>query len=103
MLSVGLLTPVPFAHAAVRLGERRLGMVTAGYAIGSLLSIVGAFLPEGGWNDVLFGTLAWCSSRLAPRMRSCSVAVSFLPRRGARAYGIRTRCCPLRDLQPGQS
>ena len=57
LLSLGLLTPVPFAHAAVRLGERRLWVVTAVYAIGSLLLIVGAFLPEGGWGDALFGTL----------------------------------------------
>ena len=57
LLSFGLLAPVPFAHAAVRLGQRRLWVVTAAYAIGSLLWIVGASLPEGGWGDTMFGIL----------------------------------------------
>lgn len=57
LLSLGLLAAVPFAHAAVRLRQRRLWVVTAVYAVGSLLVIVGAFLPEGGWGDALFGTL----------------------------------------------
>jgi Helix-hairpin-helix motif len=57
LLSLGLLAAVPFAHAAVRLRQRQLWVVTAVYAVGSLLVIVGAFLPEGGWGDALFGTL----------------------------------------------
>jgi hypothetical protein len=57
LLSLGVLAPVPFAHAAVRLRQRRLWVVTAVYAAGSLLLILGAFLPEGGWGDVVFGTL----------------------------------------------
>jgi Helix-hairpin-helix motif len=58
LLSFGLLAPVPFAHAAVRLRQRRMWVVTAAYAIGSLLWIVGASLPEGGWADTLFGIVA---------------------------------------------
>jgi hypothetical protein len=34
LLSLGLLAPVPFAHAAVRLRQRRMWVVTAVYAIG---------------------------------------------------------------------
>jgi hypothetical protein len=56
-LSLGLLAPAPFAHAAIRLHELRMWMVTAVYAMGSLLVIVGAFVPEGGWSDAVFGTL----------------------------------------------
>jgi hypothetical protein len=33
-LSLGFLAPVPFIHAAVRLKQRRLWAVTAGYAVG---------------------------------------------------------------------
>jgi hypothetical protein len=58
LLSFGLLAPVPFAHAAVRLRQRRLWVVTAVYAIGSLLWIIGVSLPEGGWGDTLFGIVA---------------------------------------------
>ena len=54
-LSLGLLAPVPFAHAAVRLKQRRLWAVTAAYAIGSLGWLVGVATPEGGWGDLLFG------------------------------------------------
>lgn len=35
-LSLGFLAPVPFAHAAVRLQQRRPWAVTATYGIGSL-------------------------------------------------------------------
>jgi len=58
-LSFGLLAPVPFAHAAVRLQQRRLWAVTAAYAIGSVGWLVGAATPVGGWGDVLFGTAAF--------------------------------------------
>jgi Helix-hairpin-helix motif len=58
LLSFGLLAPVPFAHAAVRLRQRWLWVVTAVYAIGSLLWIVAASTPEGGWGDTLFGIVA---------------------------------------------
>jgi len=57
LLSLGLLAPVPFAVAAVRLRQRRLWLATAAYAIGSALLIVGAFIPEGGWGDTLIGTV----------------------------------------------
>jgi hypothetical protein len=57
LLSLGLLAPVPFAVAAVRLRQRWLWVVTAGYAIGSALLIVGAFSPEGGWGEALSGTV----------------------------------------------
>jgi hypothetical protein len=33
-------------------------VVTAAYAIGSLLWIVAASTPEGGWGDTLFGVVA---------------------------------------------
>jgi Protein of unknown function (DUF3592) len=55
LLSLGLLAPVPFAVAAVRLRQRRMWLVTAVYALGSALLIVGAFSPEGGGGDALFG------------------------------------------------
>src|SRR6266536_3732553 len=58
-LSLGLLAPVPFAHAAVRLKQRRLWAVTAAYAIGSVGWLVGAATPAGGWGDALFGTAAF--------------------------------------------
>ena len=57
LLSLGLLAPVPFAVAAVRLRQRRMWLVTAAYAIGSALLIVGAFTPEGGRGDALIGTV----------------------------------------------
>jgi Protein of unknown function (DUF3592) len=57
LLSLGLLAPVPFAMAAVRLRQRRLWVVTAGYAIGSTLVIVGTFGPEGNWGETLVGTV----------------------------------------------
>jgi Protein of unknown function (DUF3592) len=57
LLSLGLLAPVPFAVAAVRLRQRRLWVVTAAYAIGSALLIVGAFSPQGGWGEVLVATV----------------------------------------------
>jgi hypothetical protein len=40
-LSLGLLAPAPLAHAAIRLHESRMWMVTAVYAMGSLLVIGG--------------------------------------------------------------
>jgi hypothetical protein len=55
LLSLGLLAPVPFAMAAVRLRQRRMWLVTAGYAVGSALLIAGAFGPAGGWGDTLVG------------------------------------------------
>ena len=58
-LSFGLLAPIPFAHAAVRLQQRRLWAVTAAYAIGSVGWLVGAATPVGGWGDALFGTAAF--------------------------------------------
>jgi len=57
LLSLGLLAPVPFAMAAVRLRQPRMWLVTAGYAIGSALVIVGAFGPVGGWGEALSGTV----------------------------------------------
>jgi cytochrome c biogenesis factor len=57
LLTLGLLAPVPFAVAAVRLRQRRMWLVTAAYAIGSALVIVGAFSPEGGWGDAPIGTV----------------------------------------------
>jgi cytochrome c biogenesis factor len=57
LLSLGLLAPVPFAVAAVRLRQRRLWMATAVYALGSALLILGAFGPQGGWGDTLAGTV----------------------------------------------
>jgi multisubunit Na+/H+ antiporter MnhB subunit len=57
LLSLGLLAPVPFAMAAVRLRQRRMWVVTAVYAIGSALVIVGAFGPDGGWGETLVGTV----------------------------------------------
>jgi cytochrome c biogenesis factor len=57
LLSLGLLAPVPFAMAAVRLRQRRLWLVTAVYAIGSALVIVWALRPEGGQGDALFATV----------------------------------------------
>ena len=57
LLSLGLLAPVPFAVAAVRLRQRRLWAVTAVYALGSALLIVGAFGPQGGWGETLVGTV----------------------------------------------
>jgi hypothetical protein len=56
-LSLGFLAPVPFAHAAVRLKQRRLWAVTAAYAIGSLVAFVFAGGPEDGWGDAVLGTL----------------------------------------------
>ena len=53
LLSFGLLAPVPFAVAAVRLQRRRLWLVTAAYALGSVLVIAGASTPEGSWGDAL--------------------------------------------------
>jgi hypothetical protein len=57
LLSLGLLAPVPFAVAAVRLRQRRLWVATAVYALGSALLILGAFGPQGGWGDTLAGTV----------------------------------------------
>jgi Protein of unknown function (DUF3592) len=57
LLSLGLLAPVPFAVAAVRLRQRRMWLMTAAYAIGSALLIVGAVIPQGGWGDALIGTV----------------------------------------------
>jgi Helix-hairpin-helix motif len=57
LLSFGLLALVPFAHAAVRLRERRMWAVTAAYAVGSLLWIVGVSTPAGSWGDTMFGIL----------------------------------------------
>jgi hypothetical protein len=57
LLTLGLLAPVPFAVAAVRLRQRRMWLVTAAYAIGSALLIVGAFNPQGGRGDTLIGTV----------------------------------------------
>jgi hypothetical protein len=57
LLSLGLLAPVPFAMAAVRLRQRWMWLVTAVYAIGSALVIVGAFGPEGGRGETLVGTV----------------------------------------------
>jgi hypothetical protein len=56
-LSLGFLAPVPFAHAAVRLGRPRMWAVTAAYGIGSLVAFVFASGPEGGWGDAVLGPL----------------------------------------------
>jgi len=58
LLSFGLLAPVPFAHAAARLHQRRMWVVTAVYAVGSVLWIVAVSTPEGSWGDTLFGIVA---------------------------------------------
>jgi hypothetical protein len=79
LLSLGLLAPVPFAVAAVRLRQRRLWVATAGYAIGSALLIVGAFSPEGGWGEASPELCSWCSWPVAPRMRSCCDAACLPP------------------------
>jgi hypothetical protein len=54
-LSLGLLAPVPFAHAAIRLKQRRLWAVTAAYAVVWLVEVVLAAGPEGGWRDTVLG------------------------------------------------
>jgi Helix-hairpin-helix motif len=74
LLSLGLLAPVPFAHAAVRLRQRSMWAVTAAYAIGSLLWIVAASLPEGDWGDTLL-------SIVAPVLIAVGTAHAFLLRR----------------------
>jgi hypothetical protein len=56
-LSFGLLAPVPFAHAAVRLQQRRLWVVTAPYAIGVVALFVFSTAPNGSWGDAVFGTV----------------------------------------------
>jgi hypothetical protein len=53
LLSFGLLAPVPFAVAAVRLQRRRMWAVAAAYAAGSLLVIAGVSLSEGSWGGAL--------------------------------------------------
>ena len=56
-LSVGLLAPVPFVHAAIRLKQRGLWAVAAAYAIGLVVGLVLAAGPEGGWGDAALGSL----------------------------------------------
>jgi len=55
-LSLGFLAPVPFAHAAVRLRQRRLWAVTAAYAIGVVVLFTFSASREGSWGDAVFGT-----------------------------------------------
>lgn len=52
----GFLAPVPFAHAAVRLRQRRLWTVTAAYAIGVVVLFTFSASREGSWGDAVFGT-----------------------------------------------
>jgi hypothetical protein len=49
-LSLGFLAPAPFAHAAIRLKQRRLWAVTAAYTAGVLFAF-GLAGPESGWRD----------------------------------------------------
>ena len=56
-LSLGFLAPVPFAHAAVRLRQRRLWAITAAYAIGVVALFVFSASREGSWGDAVFGTV----------------------------------------------
>ena len=56
-LSFGFLAPVPFAHAAVRLQQRRLWAVTAAYAIGVVALFVFSASRKGSWGDLVFGTV----------------------------------------------
>jgi DNA uptake protein ComE-like DNA-binding protein len=57
-LSFGLLAPVPFAHAAVKLRDRRLWVATAAYAIAGVAIFVplgssGSAEPTGGLGESL--------------------------------------------------
>lgn len=55
VLSLGMLAPVPFAHAAARLKQPRLWAVTAVYCIGVVALFVFAETAEGSWGEVVFG------------------------------------------------
>jgi hypothetical protein len=56
-VSLGFLAPVPFAHAAVRLKQRRMWAVTAAYGVCVVVAFVFAGAPQGSWRDAVFGAL----------------------------------------------
>jgi Helix-hairpin-helix motif len=58
LLSFGMLAPVPFAYAAVRLRQRRMWMVTAVYVIAWLACALATSAPDGSLGDRLQGTMA---------------------------------------------
>jgi hypothetical protein len=57
LLSLGVLAPAPFAHAAVRLRQRRMWIVTAVYVIVTLASVLATSAPEGSLGDELSGAI----------------------------------------------
>ena len=57
LMSFGLLAPVPFAHAAVRLHQRRMWIVTAVYVIAWLACALATSAPDGSLGDRLQGTM----------------------------------------------
>jgi hypothetical protein len=58
VLSVGILLPVPFVQAAVRLHDRRLWLITAAYIIIWLPLLITALLPGTSVTDYLFLSFA---------------------------------------------
>lgn len=56
-LSFGFLAPIPFLHAAARLGQRRMWAVAAAYALGWLLFVTSVFVPEDDWALLAFSVL----------------------------------------------
>jgi len=56
VLSEGLLIPAPFAHAAFRLRQRRLWLITAAYTVAAVVAIIGlATSPETGTVTDIWG------------------------------------------------
>jgi len=85
-LSFGLLAPVPFAHAAAKLRQPRMWVVTGAYSIGSLCgSPVCSPLREAGAKRC---SERWpsCSWSLPPPTRSCCAGSSLRPRRRSRRW-----------------
>jgi hypothetical protein len=57
LLSFGLLVPVPFVYAAVRLRQRWMWIVTAVYVIAWLACFLATFAPDESLADNLGGTM----------------------------------------------
>jgi hypothetical protein len=57
LLSFGMLAPVPFAYAAVRLHQRRMWMVTGVYVIAWLACALATSAPDGSLDDRFQGTM----------------------------------------------
>ncbi len=78
-LSFGLLAPAPFAHAAVKLRDRRLWVITVAYTIVWLVAVVSSSAGGEGLSGLLIILLMFVATVHAFQLRHLVFAPSSAP------------------------